>query len=202
MVDITLNRRKIVYITPGFLLLLTAVTVLSGIELTAAVALAALVHEAGHLSAVRLRGGRVRRIRLTGCGAELEYAGAPGYADDIIVALAGPAASALLAGAGVWVYERSLFAFFADLTAVSAIYCGLNMLPLSALDGGRALYAALSGTAGPAAADRVSTALDLLLAVCALGAGVWCLFRYRAAGVLICAVFLLIACCKNRGLCV
>ncbi|MDY3014543.1 MAG: hypothetical protein SOR61_05025 [Evtepia sp.] len=63
-----------------------------------------LVHELGHMAAVRLLGGRVRSIQLTGVGAVIHPSRDRlfSYEEECLTA-AGPAASFLLAGvAAFW----------------------------------------------------------------------------------------------------
>ena len=91
--------------TGGFWLLVGALLLAASVRFLLWVAVAAAVHEAGHILAIRALGGRIESLRLTGVGAVLRTrrAGLCSYREECLVALAGPLASLLLAlGAGTW----------------------------------------------------------------------------------------------------
>ena len=107
-------------------------------------AAACLCHELGHVLAVRLWGGRIGAVRLTCAGAELRVRG-PRMGERLprlTTALAGPAVNLLLAlgtaRLAPWAGERG--AVFAGLNLTLGCF---NLLPVGALDGGRALRALL-----------------------------------------------------------
>lgn len=134
-------------------------------SLLPAVLCAAVAHELGHLFCVWAVGGRVSVLRLTAAGAELRLEGAMSYVRELFCALSGPAVNVLLA---VWA-ARTGRLVFSGLNLALGLF---NLLPVSALDGGRALYclgALLSGTqwAGQLGrwADRVLCGLLLLCAI-------------------------------------
>ena len=110
----------------GLMMLLFPVRFLVG------VLLAAVIHELGHLIAIRLTGGRVRRLVLGPGGATLEV-GPMEPGRELICALAGPAAGALTILA---------WSCFPELAAAGAVQTGFNLLPVYPLDGGRAIRAA------------------------------------------------------------
>lgn len=160
----------------------------------AAVLIAAGLHEAGHLAALRHYGVPVRAIRLTAFGAEID---APrlarlSYGRELAVVLAGPAVNLLCGGllalAGLWFSWECAFLFSGAHLALAAF----NLLPVLPLDGGRALYLLAAYFFAPAAGERFCAALSLgcALALCALGAeiallrgGGW-LFLLAACGLL------------------
>ena len=114
------------------------------------VALSALCHELGHLSALYLARARVEEIRLTAFGAEIraDTRYLP-YGREILCTLAGPAVNLALAvalsrGAGDYL-----------LAGANVLLGAFNLLPLPSLDGGRALYLLVSWAADPLLADRV-----------------------------------------------
>lgn len=66
-------------VTGGFLLLLAWLNYLDRDFLLPMALMACLAHELGHLVAIRLCGGAIRRIRFTAVGAELELDRTLGY---------------------------------------------------------------------------------------------------------------------------
>ena len=116
----------------GFWLVLAMMVLLFPLKVTAGVLLAAAVHELGHILAVRLTGGRVRRLVLRAGGARMETdVMEPGQ--ELVCALAGPVAGALTALA---------WRVFPELAVAGLVQTAFNLLPVYPLDGGRALRAA------------------------------------------------------------
>lgn len=90
---------------------------------------AAIFHEACHILAVLLLGGRVLEIRITASGAQIETDSlSPGK--EVICALAGPVGGLLLVFLAPWVPRTALCALMQSM---------FNLLPIYPLDGGRAL---------------------------------------------------------------
>lgn len=114
------------------------------------VALAALLHELGHIAAAWGWGVPLRGLRLDLFGARMELGGRIPYRAELAVAAGGPLASLLAASLAfplgrVW-GEANLFA------AVSLGLGMLNLLPVRGLDGGRMLSCGLSLLLGERAA--------------------------------------------------
>ena len=113
----------------GFFPVLALMLLLFPVRFLAGVLLAALIHELGHILAVKLTGGRVLSVRLRAGGARIEASPLPpGRA--AFCALAGPAAGAL-----------TIFAYkvFPELALAGLVQTVFNLLPVYPLDGGRAL---------------------------------------------------------------
>ena len=113
----------------GFFPVLALMLLLFPLRFLVGVLLAALIHELGHLLALKLAGGRVLSIRLRSFGARIEAAPmSPGR--TALGALAGPAAGAL----PIFAYKT-----FPELALAGLVQTVFNLLPVYPLDGGRAL---------------------------------------------------------------
>lgn len=129
--------------------------------------LAAILHELGHLVALRLLRGRVEALRFRLSGAEICYRGTGiSYGGEVLLALAGPGMNllwaAVLALASRWYPEDFLYRFI-GCHLVLALF---NLLPALPLDGGRMLQSALEARfplEGECYARRVSFAVGAVL---------------------------------------
>jgi len=129
--------------------------------------LAAILHELGHLAALRLLRGRVEALRFRLSGAEICYRGTGiSYGGEVLLALAGPGMNllwaAVLALISRW-YPEDLLYRFIGCHLVLALF---NLLPALPLDGGRVLQSALEARfplEGEEYARRVSLAVGAVL---------------------------------------
>ena len=180
-------------ISGGFWLLLGVLLLASSFRVLLWFALACLVHELGHAGAIRLLGGKVENVSLTGFGAVLR----PGrrrlfsYREECVIALAGPAASFMLAlPAAAWgrhFGSRDAF-LLAGLSLTLAVF---NLIPAGPLDGGRALGGLLARFLGPDRGERTCHAVTAALGGCLAGLGLWALVRGGSFTLLLCAGWLL-----------
>ena len=119
----------------GFWLVLAMMVLLFPLRFLTGVLVAAMIHECGHLLAIRLTGGRVLSVRLHGGGARIETAPmTPGQ--EALCALAGPGFGALTILA---------WRVFPELALAGLFQTAFNLLPVYPLDGGRALRMLRSG---------------------------------------------------------
>ena len=154
----------------SFFLLVLLAAVISPVEIVVSVLLAAVLHECGHLLALRAFHVPIEGLRLSALGAVLYARGAW---RELIVTFAGcgmnlvcgfvTAAFALRIS---WV-EGFVFAGAHILLAV------FNLLPIPPLDGSRALYLFVTFLFGPAAGDAAAAAAGLVCALALVGAGVY-----------------------------
>lgn len=101
---------------------------------------ACIIHELGHIVAIRLTGGCIREISLSFLGIKISADPAATRIKGLLVLLSGPAAN-LLTG---WICLRlGIFGFFARFSIAEGLF---NLLPLSCLDGGAALDLLTQGT--------------------------------------------------------
>ncbi len=137
------------------------------------VALAALLHECGHILAARLVGVPLGRLRLDLFGARLALGGTASYRGEALIAAAGPLASLVTASLALPLARATGREAVSLFCAVSLTLAAVNLLPVGTLDGGRVLRCLLASLGGPALADitlRVTTALVL--------GGLWLLSVY------------------------
>ncbi|MDR2646784.1 MAG: hypothetical protein LBB67_01465 [Oscillospiraceae bacterium] len=131
----------------------------------------AAIHECGHLAAMRIFGAKPNKITLSAAGVRLCRPPSLrlSYRQEIIIALAGPAASAclgglfalpLLVGASknaiwLWLIENGFW--------INSGFAVFNMLPVEELDGGRTLYFLLCRVGKESTANMVTFAVSLVI---------------------------------------
>lgn len=158
--------------SPLFTLVTVAFPVISGNYWIFLFALAAMLHECGHLAALWLLGSRPERLSLRLSGAEIRYRGERlSYGGEVLLALAGP---------GMNLFCACLCTFLVRHWPVPGLYrfigCHLtlalfNLLPALPLDGGRALQALLESRwpfAGEDITRIISGGVGLVLALLGL----------------------------------
>ena len=121
--------RRSVDIDGGFWPVLGLMVLLFPLRFLVGVLLAALIHELGHLLALKLAGGRVLSVHLRAGGARIEASPLP-PGREALCALAGPAAGALT----IFAYKT-----FPELALSGLVQTVFNLLPVYPLDGGRAM---------------------------------------------------------------
>ena len=176
---------------PGALLMTALLIHFSEGRTLAALLPAVLIHELGHMLALRLLGLRFRGLRPETAGLRIDYAGDCGAAGELLAAAAGPAAGlcyflalSRLAGRFGWELVR----LSAELSLLLSLY---NLLPALPLDGGRVAAVLFSLWPGGEKGARAARALSLATALTLCAAGVWALLRRRGAAPLIAGAVLL-----------
>ncbi len=101
---------------------------------------AALAHEAGHLSAIKLTGCRVTRVTVYPFGGLIECTAAKDARGEAFVAAGGIAANAVCAFASGIVFCVFRNAYLLLFVFSSLFFALTNLLPLRTSDGGRLLY--------------------------------------------------------------
>ena len=174
-----------VHISPTAVLLVAVFALMAPIVCLAAVLLAAVCHEMGHYIALRLCGGRLEGLSVSAFGAQMRIRDRNrlSYGREALCVLAGPLVNVtlswLMSVGGKW---REEFYLFAGAQLVLGVF---NLLPLTALDGGRLLWIGIAWVTDPFLADKVCrlTTLVLLMALAALGIILW--LRHRAGFLLL-----------------
>ena len=126
-----------------------------------ATALAALLHECGHLLAAGWMRIPLRSLRLDLLGARIEVGERMlSYGEEWLLAAAGPLFSLLgsIAAAPLW----QTAAFFRIFSAASLLLGVLNLLPVGSFDGGRMAEAMLCRVVGADATYRVMSVLTFV----------------------------------------
>lgn len=143
--------RVILY--PGFVVLLSASAYFGSLQLLAALLIAAAAHELGHIVAVWCSGRKLDRLTLTALGAELTLKGesvSATFLQDLALSLSGPAANLILA------LILTVIGGFPLLLGANLLLGCFNLLPVSPLDGGCALFALLCWLTNLEWADRLT----------------------------------------------
>lgn len=153
--------------TGGFWLLMGALLLAAPLSLVGWFLLACAVHEGGHIWAIRSLGGGVESLRLTGLGAVLipRQDRVFTYGEECRIALAGPAASLLLALLAAPALQT--------LAGVSLALGLFNLLPLAPLDGGRVLGAVMSRLAGSERGEGLCCLVSRVTALALAALGLW-----------------------------
>ncbi len=145
--------------------------------------LACGLHELGHFFVLKGLGGRLHCLRLTGIGAEMVIGGGLSHVGEVMLALAGPLANLVVALIATYYNVSDLFA------GLNLALCTLNLIPVSRLDGGTALYFTCCALWGEEVAEGISRLLDGGFALALLVAGVWVLAVGGSFTLLILAVW-------------
>lgn len=101
---------------------------------------AVLIHEAAHLAVIALCKCRIEHITVTPIGLSIGRTGLTSHLQDFAIYFSGPLANFAAAGILAFCFGQT------DLLPITAnLYFGLlNLLPIEALDGGKAFSALLS----------------------------------------------------------
>ena len=164
----------------SFLLMLGAVLLwmggLTGVFVVLLAFASVILHELGHSLVARRLGVGVSGIELHFFGGAAKMIEQPKNArDEILIAIAGPAVSAILAGLGWLTYAATGLGFFYLLASINTVIAIFNMVPALPMDGGRVLRAALTYRFSFRRATEISVkiarAFAIALGVLALAGG-------------------------------
>ena len=142
---------------PSFIVLLSASAYFGSLVLLAALLLAAAVHEFGHMISAWCTGRHLGRLTLTALGAELTLEGesiSASFFQDLLLSLSGPAANLLLAAVLSATHQSPL------LIGANLLLGCFNLLPVTPLDGGCALFSLLSWLTNLEWADRLTSCVS------------------------------------------
>ena len=159
---------------PGFVALLSASAYFGSLRLLAALLTAAAAHELGHMAAVWCTGRQLDRLTLTALGAELTLEGESAcgsFFQDFALSLSGPAANLLLAAV------LAISGRFPLLLGANLLLGCFNLLPVSPLDGGCALFAFLSWLTNLEWADQLTSLISKGFSLATVLCGAFFLFQ-------------------------
>lgn len=151
-----------VEVSGGFLLLAALLWYLDEDGTLLLAGAACVLHEAAHCMAIWGLGGRISRLRLSVTGAELTLSGTHplGHIAQLLAAVSGPVANLAAALLAARLAERGGGEALWVFAGLNLGLAGFNLLPMSQLDGGRALRS-LAGIFLPeTAADALTAALS------------------------------------------
>lgn len=164
-----------VHVSASFFLLAALALIVSPWEIAASVLLAALLHECGHLLALKAFRVPVEGLRLTALGAELYARGARrlSYARELAVTLAGCGANLACGFLTALAARRLSWEGGFLFAGAHFLLAAFNLLPIPSLDGSRALTLAVSFFFGPAAGDAVAAVAGLVFSLALVGTGIY-----------------------------
>lgn len=189
-------RREKTEISAGFLLFSAVVLFLGDLELLVILYLAAAIHETAHIAALKAVGAEIYKVRFYSTGLVIDYGGEITYLEEIVCALAGPAIS-ISAALIFSLAEKEWMHAFVGMNLLLGLF---NLLPFSALDGGRALSMIYKKSLGPDKADKIIMWSDILSAVIICGAVITINLKESVNFALVAATaWMCISCCKSVG---
>lgn len=159
---------KICYST-GFCLMLALVILLIPFSWLMAMLIAAAFHECCHLLTIRCLTGQKATMWLSSYTARIGLPDMPVW-KECLCALAGPAGSLLL---------LILSATFPRVAVCGLFQALYNLIPISPMDGGRALECILHSMLSPPAAEGIVHILAVIFHIILLSAGLYGCFYLR-----------------------
>ncbi len=180
-------------ISPGAALLGAFFYCTASFSELAAILAPAIVHELGHIVALRLYGLRIRRITADLRGLCIEYSGLCSPLGHAVSALAGPAAGLGYAFAASYFARGGSNGVLALSAGVSLLLSLFNLLPILPLDGGRIFSIIAAELLGGRRGDALTKGVSLTLATALLLAGTLLMWRGEGTALTIVSLWLLLA---------
>ena len=187
-------------ISTGAILLGAFLYAVADLSELASVLTPAIVHELGHIVALRLYGLRIRRFSADLRGFCIEYGGFCTPLGHAVSALSGPAAGLAYAFAASYFGKQSGNEVLTLSAGVSLLLSVFNLLPILPLDGERVFSIAACELLGGRRGDRLTKAVSLVLATALLMGGTWLMWQGEGTALTLAALWLLIAQPENAVL--
>lgn len=121
--------------TTFFILILISNILITGSLLPLIYILAALLHEFGHLSAIKSFGYKIENIKFVGIGIQIKNSSVFSYRQEIIISSIGPIVNFTLAIICIFIsfiYHNETIIHF---IVANIIYALINLIPIAPLDG-------------------------------------------------------------------
>lgn len=160
---------------------------------------AVAAHELGHVACLRAFGLDIRDVSVDAGGLCIDYRGECGALIHALAAAAGPAVGIAYAYLCSYLGIRLRLAWLQLGAGLSLILSLYNLLPVMPLDGGRLFAAVASALIGERRGDALSAMLSAAVCAILLILGVRLFARSCGAGLLIAAMCLIHASCKERA---
>jgi stage IV sporulation protein FB len=159
-----------------FAVLIACILILDRTGLAAFALLCALIHECGHLLALHVMKLPVEKVSLKifGINITLRNGSTMSYKQETILAVSGSAANFLTCLPAYVLYLFKIFPQQSGAVFAFSLVLGVfNMLPIGALDGGRALQALLCNKIGFGAAEKIVNVFSVIFIIPITIAGVY-----------------------------
>lgn len=180
-------------ISPGAIVLGALLYCTASFSELAAILPPVIVHELGHIVALRLYGQRVRRITADMRGLCIEYGGLDTPLGQAVSAFAGPAAGLAYAFAASYFAARTGNEVLTLSAGVSLLLSLFNLLPIIPLDGGHIFSVIAAELLGGNRGAALTKTLSLALSTALLMAGTWLMWRGEGTALMLAALWLLLA---------
>ena len=183
-----------VHVSASFFMLAALALIVSPWEIAASVLLAALLHECGHLAALKAFRVPIEGLRLTALGAELYARGARrlSYAREMLVTLAGCGMNLVCGVLTAWFSLHYVWVEGFVFAGAHILLCAFNLLPIPPLDGSHALNLAASALFGPLVGDAVAALAGVLCSLALLGGVVYLYVQTRGGALVVFAALALL----------
>ena len=135
----SVGRTKIT-VSPLFFILITAMILLDRTGLILITLISSLLHESGHLAAMRICKQPPLALNITPCGLEIVRGLSSDSHETVWIALSGPFANMLAVIVMLVIAQKYPSVTLLYAIAVNALIVLLNCLPLRGLDGGELAY--------------------------------------------------------------
>lgn len=146
-------------ISPLFIILLSAFVLIDGSFFAVLTALFSLWHEAWHIIALKLAGGKIKSLCAIGVGIKLNST-LLSYKRELAVTLAGPLSSLFLFLVFLPFALKNEYTVFC--TFCNLIIFIMNIIPVFPLDGGRAVYLLLCTRFLPKTASKITKCISFI----------------------------------------
>lgn len=178
-----------------FIAALSVMLILRDNKLILSAVAAAVLHECGHIAALLLMNNNIKELKISVSGIELKQGTKfnLSFKGEIISALAGVFVNFMCAQSFLLVNRARPNDFFLYNAGIHLVLGLFNLLPVKALDGGRALYYLLCIHMEQDRAERILKLVSVVTAIILFVLGIILFVRARNASLLITSVFLLVS---------